>query len=93
MPLLLNSDTLRDVLTALGHHRLWVRTVSYGPRYPDLTFIVTWGNRCLAQWSERHNAWTVTDAIRCIPLSGRLTPPPGEPVDDEWVFNRMIRTG
>lgn len=88
-PLLLKIETLKDVLTSLGHNSLWFRTINYGASYPALEFIVTWGNRRLAQWSVLHGAWTVIDAILCIPLNGSLTHPPGVPVDDEWVFYRM----
>lgn len=89
-PLLLKIETLKDVLTSLGHNSLWFRSIDYGTDYPPLEFIVTWGNRRLAQWSVLHGAWTVTDEILRIPLSGSRSVPPGVQIDDEWVFYRMV---
>jgi hypothetical protein len=89
-PLLLKIETLIGVLTSLGHNSLWFRSIDYGTGYPPLEFIVTWGNRRLAQWSVLHRAWTVTDEILRVPLSGSRSVPQGEPVDNEWKLNRMI---
>lgn len=88
-PLLLKIETLKDVLTSLGHHSLWFRSIDYGTGYPPLEFIVTWGNRRLAQWSVLHEGWRVTDEILCIPLNVTQTVPAGVPVDEPWVFFRM----
>ncbi|WP_142484620.1 hypothetical protein [Klebsiella pneumoniae] len=88
-PLMLKIETLKNVVTSLGHNSLWFRIINYGASYPALEFIVTCGNRRLAQWSVLHGALTVTDALLCIPLNGSLTHPPGVPVNDEWMFFRI----